>query len=94
MRKGSSLKLAVGLGKSHRAFGVTVAQVPDHPATDDGGQIDSLSETLAVFFIGQDISRQRQMTLDEDIDQAVLAQGTDQAIKGHRRDVTDGRAQL
>jgi hypothetical protein len=64
MRKGNALKLAVGLGKSHRAFGVTVAQVPDYPATDDGGQIDSFSETLAMLFIGQDIGRQRQATRD------------------------------
>ena len=94
MLKGSSLKLAVGLGKSHRAFGVTVAQMPDHPATDDGGQIDARSETLAMLFIGEDIGGQRQGTQGEHGDQAMLAQGTNQAIEGHRRDVADRCAQL
>jgi hypothetical protein len=94
MRKGNALKLAVGLGKSHRAFGGTVAQVPDDPATDDGGQIDALSETLAMLFIGQDIDRQRQATHDQSRDEAVLSQGTNQAIEGHGRDMADGRTPL
>ena len=94
MRKGSLLKLAVGLGKSHHAFGVTVAQMPDHPATDDGGQIDARSETLAMLCIGEDRGGPRQGTPGEHGDQARLAQGTNQAIEGHRRDVADRRAQL
>jgi hypothetical protein len=53
--KGSALKRAVGLSESHRAFGLTVAQMPDNAATDDRGQVDAIGETAAMFFIGQDI---------------------------------------
>ena len=84
MFQGGPLKLAVGLGKGHRTFGVAVAQMPDHPATDEGGQIDPIGETLAMLFIGQNIRRQRQVTFDQDADQTVLAQGAAQAIEGHR----------
>ena len=55
----SALKLAIGLGEGGGTFGFAVAQMPDHPATDDGGQIDPVGETAAVFLIGQDIDRQR-----------------------------------
>ena len=52
--------------------------MPDDPATDDGGQINPFGETL----------------LEQHADQAVLAQGADQTVDGHRRDVTDRCAQL
>jgi hypothetical protein len=47
-----------------------------------------------MLFIGQDIGRQRQMTLDEDVDQTVLAQGADQTREGHGGEMADDRAQL
>jgi len=34
MLDGSPLALAIGIGKSRSTCGVTVAQVPDHTATD------------------------------------------------------------
>src|SRR5215470_9149880 len=84
MLTGSLLELAIGRGKRRRALGVAVPQMPDDTATDDGGQIDPLGEAVAVFLIGQDISWQRQTTLDQHGHQAVLPQGTDQTIEGHR----------
>ena len=85
------VKLTVGRCESDRTLGLAVAQVPDHSATDHGGQIHPFGETLAMLFIGQDIGRQRQMTLDEDVDQTVLTQGADQTIESHGRDMADGR---
>src|SRR5215470_11499205 len=90
MLTGSLLELAIGRGKRRRALGVAVPQMPDDTATDDGGQIDPLGEAVAVFLIGQDISWQRQTTLDQHGHQAVLPQGTEQTIKGHRGEMTDG----
>ena len=34
--------------------------MPEHPATDDGGQVHLVREAFAVLFIGQQIDRQRQ----------------------------------
>jgi hypothetical protein len=42
--------------------------MPDEPATDDGGQINSTGEAFAVLLVNQDVGRQRQMALDEDAD--------------------------
>ena len=84
MVQGSPLKLAIRLGESRGAFGIAIAHMPDEPATDDSGQINALGKAFAVFFIGQDIGRQRQMTLEQHADQAVSAQGADQSIQGHR----------
>src|SRR5262249_7648671 len=83
MRKGSLLELAIGRGEGGGTFGVAVPQVPEHTATDHGGQIDPIGETATVFLIGQKVCRQRQATLDQYRDQAVVSQGTDQAIEGH-----------
>lgn len=90
MFEGRPLKLAVRLGKGHRTFGRAGAQVPDYPTTDDGGEIDPIGEAVAVLFVGQEIGRQRQMTLEQHADQALLAKGADQAIQGHRGEVADG----
>src|SRR5437016_10633494 len=62
MRKGSALEHAIRRGERRRAFGRAVAEMPDDTAPDDRGQIDPLSETTAVFLIGEDIRRQRQAT--------------------------------
>jgi hypothetical protein len=94
MRQGSLLKHAIRLGERHRTLRVAVAQVPDHTATDNRGQIDLVGETAAVFFINQDIDRHRQGTPSQHGDQTLLTQGTDQTIKGHGGDVADRRAQL
>ena len=44
-----------------------------------------------MLFIGQEVCRQGQVTVDEDAHQAVLTQGTDQAIEGHCGNVKNGR---
>ena len=84
MLKSSLLELAIGRRECCGAFRVAVAQMPDDTAADNGGQIDSLGEATAVFFIGQDIPWQWQATLDQHRNQAVLSQGTDQTIESHR----------
>jgi hypothetical protein len=58
--------------------------MPDHLAINDGGQINPLGQAFTVLFIGQDISWQRQITLEQHTEQAVLAQGADQTVEGHR----------
>src|SRR5712691_6837168 len=56
--KGRSLKVTIGRGKSGGTFGRAVAQMPEHAATDNRGQIHLVGQTLAVLFIGQDIDGQ------------------------------------
>ena len=91
MRKGRALKLTIGLREGRRTFGRAIAQMPEGPTADDRGEIDLIGQTAAVFFIGQDIRRQRQATLGQHRDQAVLAKGANHTIEGHRRDMADGR---
>src|SRR5215475_4932026 len=67
--QGRSLKVTVGRGKSGSTFGRAVAQMPEHTATDDGGQIDVVGETAAVLFIGEQIYRQGQLTAGQHGDQ-------------------------
>ena len=94
MLKDRLLKHAVRLGEGSCAFRVAVTQMPDDTAADDRGQIDPVCEATAVFLIGQDVCRQRQATLDQHRNQAVLPQRADQAIESHGRDVEDHRAPL
>ena len=91
MLEGSALKHAIGLGQGCGTLRLAVPQMPDDAATDDGGQIHLVGETAAVFFIGQDIRRQRQATPGQHGHQTLLTQGTDQAIERHGRDVADHR---
>jgi hypothetical protein len=65
--------------------------MPEHTATDDGGQIDTVGETVAVFFIGEKICRQGQLTAGQHGDQTLVAQGADQAVESHRGDVAHDR---
>src|SRR6266568_1507769 len=53
--KGRVLKVAIGRGKGGGTLGLTVPQMPEHTAADDGGQIHLARETVAVLFIGQDM---------------------------------------
>src|SRR5712691_12624105 len=43
---GDVLKLAIRRGERRSAFGLTVTQMPDHPTTDDRGQVDPLGEKI------------------------------------------------
>jgi hypothetical protein len=47
--------------------------MPEHTATNDGGQRDPVDETAAVFFIGEKIHRQGQITPGEHCDRTLLA---------------------
>jgi hypothetical protein len=53
------LKFPIGLGESCHAGLHGVLQMPEHPATDNRGEIRLLGETAAVLLIGQEIDRQR-----------------------------------
>ena len=89
-----ALKLAIGLGKGHGTGLRSIAQMPDHPATDNRGQIHFVGETVAMLFVGHEIGGQGQLTPGEHCDQALVTKRTDHAIEGHRGDMADHRAQL
>ena len=88
------LELLIRLRKGCRASVLGIAQVPEHAATDNGGEIHLRGETTAVLFIRQDIDRQRQPTSREYRHHTLLPQGTDQAVERHGGDVIQHRAQF
>jgi hypothetical protein len=88
------LKLAIGLGKGRGTGLLGVAKMPEHAATDNRGQIHLLRETVAVFFVGQKIGGEGEPTPGEHRHQTLVAERTDEAIKGHRGDMADHGAQL
>jgi len=47
---GRALKRAIGLGKGRGTRLLSVAEMPDHAATDDGRKVHFLRQTAAVFF--------------------------------------------
>jgi hypothetical protein len=49
---------------------------------------------VTVFFISQEIDRQRQPTPGQHWHHTLLPQRTDQTVEGHGGDVTDHRTQL
>ena len=55
-----ALKRPIGLGKSRRTGLFRVAQMPEHPATDNRGQVHLLRETATVLLVGQEVDRQWQ----------------------------------
>jgi hypothetical protein len=57
-----ALTRAVGLGQGRRPGRLSVAQRPEHAATDHRRQIPRLGQTTAVRLIGQAIDGQRQAT--------------------------------
>jgi hypothetical protein len=86
-----TLELLIRLGQGRRTGVFGVAQMPEHTATDNRGQIHLLGETVAVLFIRQDIDGEGQTTPGQNRDDTLVAEGADQAIEGHRRDLTDDR---
>jgi hypothetical protein len=84
-------KLLIRLDKSRRTGGRGVAQVPEDPATDHGGEIDLVGETATGLFIGPNIGGEWQPTPGEHRDQTLAIKRTDEAIERHGRDmVADG----
>jgi hypothetical protein len=53
-----ALKRPIGLGESGRTRLCRIAQVPEDPPAHNRRQIDLVSETAAVLFIGEDIGGQ------------------------------------
>jgi hypothetical protein len=84
----------IGLGKGRRTGLLGVAQMPDHAAMDNHGQVDFVGQTVAMFFIGEDIGGQGQTTPRQHRHQPLMAQGTDQAIYRHRGDMADDCTEL
>src|SRR2546427_328549 len=68
--------------------------MPEHPATDNRGQIHLLRETATVLLVGQEVDRQWQPTAGQYRDQTVLTQRTDETVERHGRDMMNHRAQL
>jgi hypothetical protein len=89
-----ALELLMGLGQGRRTGVLRVAQMPDDAATDDRGEVHFRCQAVAVFFIRQDIRRQRQPTPRQHRDQTLLTEGTDQTIESHGREMADDCAQL
>jgi len=46
-----TLELPIGLGKGRRTGVLRIAQMPDDASTDDRGEVHSLCQAVAVFFI-------------------------------------------
>src|SRR5215510_8975037 len=59
---GHALKLAIRLGEGCRTGLFRVAQMPEHSATHDRGQVHFLCQTAAVLCIRQKIDGERQAT--------------------------------
>jgi hypothetical protein len=81
-----ALELLIGLRKGYGTGVLGVASMPDHPATDDCGEIHLVSKTAAVLFIHQEIPGQWQTTSCQHRYQTLGAECADQAqaVKGHR----------
>jgi hypothetical protein len=71
-----------------------VANMPEHPPTDNGGQIHLVGQTMAMLLIGEKIDGQWQATPGQHAHQALLPQRTHQTIEGHRGDMVENRAPL
>jgi hypothetical protein len=50
-----ALKLLIGLGQGGSTRLLSIAQIPDHPATDNRGQIHLVGETVTVLLVGQEV---------------------------------------
>jgi hypothetical protein len=87
-----TLERLIRCSKGYRTGLCGVAEMPDHTATDNRGQIHLVGKTLAVLFIGQEIDGQRQPTPRQHRHQALLTERTHHAIEGHRRDIVEDRA--
>jgi hypothetical protein len=68
--------------------------MPEHAATDNGGEIYLLGAAATVLLIGEDIDGQRQPTPRQHGHETLVAEGADETIEGHGGDMTDHGAQL
>src|SRR5918999_2631780 len=68
--------------------------MPEHPATDNRGEIHPVGEAMSMLLIGQEIDGQRQPAPGQHGDQTLAAKRTDQAIEGHGGEMGDYGAQL
>src|SRR6266446_4842678 len=78
------LKLLIRLGKRYCTGLLNVAQMPEHAATDNGGEIDLVGETATVLLVGEEIRGQRQTAPGQHNDQTLVSERTDETIEGHR----------
>jgi hypothetical protein len=84
----------LGRGKGRRACLLSGPPMPEHAATDNGGQRHLVGETAAVLCLGDAIGRQRQAAPGEDRHDTVRTQGADQAREGHGGAMPENRTQL
>src|SRR5262245_15100056 len=66
--------------------------MPEHAAADNGGQVRLMGETMRVLLLSEDRDGEWQATSGQERHHTVVAEGTDQAIERHRREVADHRA--
>src|SRR5258706_11640730 len=78
------LKLLIRLGKRYRTGGLGISQVPEHPATDNRGEVHLRGETAAVLLVGEEIGGQRQTAPGQHRDQTLVSERTDETREGHR----------
>ena len=81
-----ALKRLIRLGKGCHTGVLGIPQMPEHTTTDNRGQIHLVGETVTMLLIGEEIGGERQATPGQHGDQTLVAERTDQAIEGHRRD--------
>ena len=83
-----SQTLAIGLGKGGGPGVRGRSQGPPHPATDHRRELDLVRETVTRLLVGQEVGGQRQPTPRQHEHQTLVAEGTDQALESHGREVT------
>jgi hypothetical protein len=89
-----TLKHPIGLGKGRRTGLLRVAEMPDHAATDNRGQIHLGGETAAVLLVNQEIDGERQTALGQHGHQTLASERTDETIQRQRRDMADDGTQF
>ena len=89
-----ALERLIGLRKGGGTSVLSVAQMPEHPTTDNRRQIHFVGQTAAVLLIGQEIGGEGQTTPGQHHHETVMAERADQTIQGHWREMTDHRAEL
>src|SRR5262249_5882182 len=83
--------------RRHRAWewsDHTLAEMPEHTATGDGGQIHLGGKTAAVLLVGQNVDRQWETASGQHDHQTLVSERADEAIERHRREMVKHGAQL
>jgi len=88
-----TLHLLIGLRKGCRTGLLGVAQVPEHAAMDNRGEIHFIAQTVAMLFVSQERDGQWETTPGQHGDQTLVAKRTDEAVECHGREMADDGTQ-